>query len=189
LSKQLSHREVLEVIRQAIEDGETLDSEDKVFGLVSDLAELVGSHLGYMVSGVAPPMEDTPAEFSRHTTLSFEQCWAVGFLPNECTPADGGLLAAYDTDITLKEWWEQGGLDPTTVMEPAGPRNNSGHGQDWMDAYNRTAERQGWGADSERTVLLEFIAERGIGDALPAFAQGVADCENGVTTIDAPQPG
>lgn len=188
MSKQLSHREVLNVIRQAIEDDASLDSQDKVFGLVSDLGELIGSHLGYTFVGATSPMEDTPDQFSRTMERSFEQCWAVGFLPNECTPADGGLLAAYDTDITLQEWWEQGGLAPTTVVEPASLRNNGGQDQDWTDAYNRIADRQGWGADSERTVLLEFIATRGIGDALPAFARGVADCENGVTDMDAQQP-
>lgn len=179
MSKQLSHREVLDVIRQAIEGDVALDTQDQVFALVSDLAELVANHLGYAVTGAAPPMEAPPSGAGRQR--NFDQCWSVGFLPNECTPSDGGLLAAYDQDITLKEWAEQGGLDPSALVEPVGRRDNTASPTDWNDAYNRIADRQGWGPDSERTVLLDFITESGVGDALPAFAARVAACENGAT--------
>lgn len=179
MSKQLSHREVLEVIRRAIEADGVYDTEQQVFELVSGVAEVVASHLGYTVTAVAPPMETPPA--SNEVARTFEQCWSVGFLPNECTPCDGGILADYDRDIGLKEWWEQGGLDPGTAVETIGAGIKPTHDPDWNAAYNRIADRQGWGPDSERTVLLEFIAECGLGYALPAFAARTAAFENGTT--------
>lgn len=183
MSKQLSHREILDVIRLAIEGDEALDTQAQVFALVSDLAELVANHLGYAVTGAAPPMEAPPS--GARGPHTFEQCWSVGFIPTECTPSDGGLLAAYDQDITMKEWWEQGGLDPSGADEPVSGRGDSAHNADWNDAYNRIAARQGWGPDSERTVLMDFIAETGVGDDLPAFAARVAACENGATVSEA----
>lgn len=177
MSKQLSHREVLEAIQTAIETEACLDTEDKVYGLVSDLAELVCKHLGYEAVGVLGPIDEPPEGAFRRTQLTFDQCWSVGFLPNECTPSDGGVLAAYDTDVTIKEWWVQGGLDPSDAVEPQAARAGSGE-SGWLDQFNAIAERQGWGADTERLLLLRFIDEHQAGSDLRAFAQQVADEEN-----------
>lgn len=93
MAKILKDSEMADIIRRATVESEGLiDCEDAYAHFVEDLGELICKHFGGERGTVGmPDYEGDPLG------------WSCGFHVNELVPANGGVFAAYDTDVTWKD--------------------------------------------------------------------------------------
>ena len=90
MAKMLKDKEMADIIYRAVHDDGEIICDDSYAHFLEDLAKLITKHFGGEVKN-AP-------SYDEHDGLG----WMAGFHVNECVPADGGIFAKYDTDVTWK---------------------------------------------------------------------------------------
>jgi len=95
MSKVLTDKEALEIIRLAVIDGE-IDCADSYQYFLEDLGYLIARHFGGKFIGAEEPLSDTGGDAeTRHCLL---------FAYNESVPPDGGVYSQFDMDKSVEEW-------------------------------------------------------------------------------------
>ncbi len=105
MSKVLTETEVLDIIKRII-TGDDVISDAVVYGkFLKDLGNLVASYCGGECVAVSSPLGDGELDDTAKIILAAE--WCVHFRADEAVPADGGVFAGYDTDVTVEEWKQE----------------------------------------------------------------------------------
>ena len=85
--KTITDKNLLDIIRQAVENDEVIDCHDTYKSFVRDLASLVCDYFG-----------GEPVGQVRVAPGAFE----IDIARNECVPGDGGIWKNYFTDVNWK---------------------------------------------------------------------------------------
>lgn len=85
MAKILTDREMVDIVRRAVEDKELIECSDAYWHFLDDLGDLICTHFGGERGDVSIPGGDLG--------------WTCGFHLNECVPDDGGVFKDYDTDV------------------------------------------------------------------------------------------
>lgn len=93
MAKVLTDKELGEIIWKATHDETTIECADSYEHFLEDLAGLICDHFGGTRGNVGRPDTDLT--------------WTVGIHVDESVPDDGGVYAAYDTDVQWKNGKEQ----------------------------------------------------------------------------------
>jgi len=95
MSKVLTDKEALEIIRLAVID-EEIDCADSYQYFLEDLGKLIAKHFGGQFTSASTPLMDegNDAE-TRHCLL---------FAYDEFVPPDGGVYSLFDMDKSVEEW-------------------------------------------------------------------------------------
>ena len=88
MAKILSDKQVLEIIKSAIEDPGTIDCADSYKHFLEDLGGLIADHFG--------------GEFAE-VHYADGAGYGLTFHANECLPDDGGVYVKYDKDVVWKD--------------------------------------------------------------------------------------
>lgn len=89
MAKILTDAEMGQIVWDATHKPEMIDCADAYRHFLEDLGELIANHFG----GVAMVVSEADSDLS----------WTHSFAIDECVPADGGVFAAYDTDVVWKD--------------------------------------------------------------------------------------
>ena len=88
MPKQLTDKELAEIVHRAVHDEGLIDCQDSYLHFVEDLADLIESHFGGEAGTVEVGVDD--------------QLY-VSFHVNDSVPADSGIYKDYDKDVTWKD--------------------------------------------------------------------------------------
>lgn len=100
MSKVLTDKEALDIIRRAIEENE-IDDADQYEYFMEGLGKLIAEHFGGEFVTVSTPLLD-----EKDDTDSSSDRYCLHFEWNECVPDGGGVYKDYDTDVPIEEWKE-----------------------------------------------------------------------------------
>lgn len=90
MAKVLTDREMLDIIRRAVEEGE-IDDVGNYTNFLEDLGKLITDYFGGRPSVISRDLGDGLG-------------WTMCFNVDDSLPLDGGVFKKYDTDVT----WEDG---------------------------------------------------------------------------------
>lgn len=94
-NKVITDRELLAIIKQAIETDDVIGEAETYQAFLGDLGQVVTAYVGGQVEAVSAP---------RGANASLGWCLHIRYTPS--VPADGGVFAQYDTDVNLQAWRE-----------------------------------------------------------------------------------
>lgn len=96
MSKVLTDKEVLAIVKRIVVDNE-LDDSDVYEAFLRDIGDVVAKYMGGELVAVSRPLFEKSTDESSNRFCLF-------YRHDECVPEGGGVYADYDTDVSVEEW-------------------------------------------------------------------------------------